>query len=409
MPKKGFKKINSSDDSTIETIVDRDTSGSVGAVGIADTIFNKINKSDIFICDVSFINSRMDSAKGRVFNLLLFLAKSINKNYFEPSRITPNPNVMAEVGFAASKLGWNKIILVMNAAYGSVEDLPFDLRGRRVIQYQLSRREHRKDVKIKLAQELEAALKNALNDIINIKSHQNAYEKRWFGYWRTSPYPNTSKILFINDVGIDGFYFNMALIDGARTGDLEGYAKFIGPDSAHAFVKSFSDQRDCEIKFRRIDRELHIQQGSSCHSFMGMGASFDGIYIADQDVLFNCSGLREFDLQRLYSIMGKYYYDLQNSFQNIYETEDIDNLGAKVYSGGVKGLYTITEGIIMKSPNGHIWSAFIDGDFVRYFTTSQNYKSIIPKTFERWMDNFSDKSVIFENNVNLILDFFNKL
>src|SRR5262245_57916482 len=48
--------------------VDRDTRGRLGAPDIAATIFDKIRASDIFVCDVSIINSRsfVDRVLGRV-------------------------------------------------------------------------------------------------------------------------------------------------------------------------------------------------------------------------------------------------------------------------------------------------------------------------------------------------------
>ena len=83
------------------------------APDIASTIFEKIKAADIFVGDVSFINQ---GAAGRP---------------------TPNPNVLVEMGFAAGRLGWEKIICVFNKASGSINDLPFDIRPRRVRAYEL--------------------------------------------------------------------------------------------------------------------------------------------------------------------------------------------------------------------------------------------------------------------------------
>lgn len=100
----------------IPIIIDRDTSGVPGSPNIATTIYDKIDMSDIFVCDVSIINP--DRTKG--------------------SRATPNPNVLLELGYAIKVLGWKRIILVINNLYGSPEELPFDLRMNRVIQYKIS-------------------------------------------------------------------------------------------------------------------------------------------------------------------------------------------------------------------------------------------------------------------------------
>lgn len=90
---------------------DRDTLGTTGSPDISDTIFAKINKSDIFICDISIVN----------------------KDY--PGRKTPNPNVLVELGYAAKSLGWEKVICLFNKKYGELTDVPFDINHRRILVY----------------------------------------------------------------------------------------------------------------------------------------------------------------------------------------------------------------------------------------------------------------------------------
>lgn len=63
----------------------------------------------VFVCDVSIINAR------------------------STNRPTPNPNVLIELGYAIKVLGWHRIIMVMNTAFAPVEQLPFDLRLKRVV------------------------------------------------------------------------------------------------------------------------------------------------------------------------------------------------------------------------------------------------------------------------------------
>ncbi len=98
-------------------IIDHDTKNKSGSPNIVDTIFNKIEKSDIFICDVTIIN------KCKYFS---FLQK----------RITPNPNVLLELGFAVNSLGWDRVICLNNLSYSAIEDLPFDIKQNRISKYQ---------------------------------------------------------------------------------------------------------------------------------------------------------------------------------------------------------------------------------------------------------------------------------
>lgn len=129
------------DDETIEVepVVDRDTLGEPGSVDIVATIFRKIENSAIFVCDATIITPPRTE---------------------HPS---PNPNVMIELGYAAAVLGWERIVCVVNTAYGSVEQLPFDLRSRRMLTYELS-----PDVEIKteIRKQLSKSLRDAISAII---------------------------------------------------------------------------------------------------------------------------------------------------------------------------------------------------------------------------------------------------
>jgi hypothetical protein len=90
--------------------IDTATRNTTGSVDIADSIINKIEIADLFIADVSIINNGDDG-----------------------NRKVPNPNVMYELGYASKKLGWDKIIQISNKDTTSIDDLPFDIRKRRVI------------------------------------------------------------------------------------------------------------------------------------------------------------------------------------------------------------------------------------------------------------------------------------
>lgn len=94
--------------------IDEATRGISGSPNIPFTIFSKIENSDIFICDLTTINST-----------------DLSQN-----RKTPNPNVLIELGFAIAKLGWERIILLFNKKYGNFpKDLPFDIDRHRASPY----------------------------------------------------------------------------------------------------------------------------------------------------------------------------------------------------------------------------------------------------------------------------------
>jgi hypothetical protein len=128
----------------LDLALDRDTQGVPGAPAIANTILQKIDCAAVFVADVSIINSYERGIEGR--------------------RLTSNPNVLFELGYAVAKLGWESIILVHNLASGSIEELPFDIRDRRPLTYtarpdDLDRSDERK----RLQRSLQAAISACIN------------------------------------------------------------------------------------------------------------------------------------------------------------------------------------------------------------------------------------------------------
>ena len=98
-------------DASVYMEYDRDTAGLNGSPDISQTIFEKIDKCVLFICDVSIINSAYEGKK------------------------SPNPNVLLELGYAVSKLGWDRVICLFDSNTGEIENLPFDLRQKRVTSF----------------------------------------------------------------------------------------------------------------------------------------------------------------------------------------------------------------------------------------------------------------------------------
>jgi hypothetical protein len=104
------KEMRADDSITVEPVVDRDTQAVPGAPDIGGTILEKIDASAAVVADVTIVS------RGN-------------------GRPTPNPNVLIELGYALKSLGARRLILVQNLAFGGPEDLPFDLRQKRVLTY----------------------------------------------------------------------------------------------------------------------------------------------------------------------------------------------------------------------------------------------------------------------------------
>ena len=104
--------LNINKETNIPLAIDKDTSNKAGSPDIAHTIFEKIDDCFLFIADISLITVGSDSCK-----------------------MSPNPNVLIELGYAQGVLNEENIIMIFNSAFGKIEDLPFDLRGTRIMQY----------------------------------------------------------------------------------------------------------------------------------------------------------------------------------------------------------------------------------------------------------------------------------
>lgn len=94
--------------------LEMDSRNESGTPDLAKSIFEKIDACDIFIADISVINSKSHE------------------------RLTPNPNVLLELGYAAKTIGWSNIIGIYNSEFAEIEDLPFDIRFRKPLIYDTS-------------------------------------------------------------------------------------------------------------------------------------------------------------------------------------------------------------------------------------------------------------------------------
>ncbi len=285
---RAIKALSKDESIIVDAVLDRDTAGLPGSPDISDAIFEKIAFADVFVADVSIINAR------------------------SKVRRTPNPNVLIELGYAISILGWDRIILVVNSYFGLPEELPFDLRGRRIISYKASPDASKPSkVRDQLQGRLEAALRMALEDSTRIGMKDASRTPLWWGKWQI---PSAGKAhfgtLFIYEVGPAGFMFHLSVTNGSHTGQMSEYAPLVSKDKAYIRMPGGPLSKVCELSFHRKiahgRREIEIKETSSCLHFHGMAVTFDGLFLRTTDNLFELGILDELDIQRLYSITGEY-------------------------------------------------------------------------------------------------------
>ena len=124
--------------------LDKDTKGIPGSPPVADTILRKIEECAVFVPDLTFCGLT------------------------EGGRPIPNANVLIEYGWALAKLGHERVVAVMNEAYGPPTEttLPFNIRHTRwPHRFNLSEgaeADTRNSVKRSLTRYFEEAIRTAL-------------------------------------------------------------------------------------------------------------------------------------------------------------------------------------------------------------------------------------------------------
>ncbi|MBP59526.1 MULTISPECIES: hypothetical protein [Idiomarina] len=128
--------------SEIRIVLDEATRGESGSPNIPITILQKIAACDLFICDLTTINAESD----------------------ETARRTPNPNVIFELGYAVSVLGWGRIVMLFNRHFGTFpDDLPFDIDRHRASPYLLSEEDPKNKSN---SSDLQSLLKAAIETVV---------------------------------------------------------------------------------------------------------------------------------------------------------------------------------------------------------------------------------------------------
>ncbi len=110
---RAVKAIRADGSLALDPRVDMDVQGVPGAPDIAAAIFGKIDRCAVFVADVSLVHGE------------------------DVARRCPNPNVLLELGYALHAVGPSRVVLLLNRRFGGPELLPFDLKQRSVVVYDL--------------------------------------------------------------------------------------------------------------------------------------------------------------------------------------------------------------------------------------------------------------------------------
>ena len=108
------KRISEDDSNSWTLTLDSDTQGVAGMCDIPNAILEKIKNCSMILADLTFVGRTDDDSDGQQM---------------------PNSNVLFELGFSASCLGFDSLIGVVNEAYGNIDGQVFDVKRRRSLRY----------------------------------------------------------------------------------------------------------------------------------------------------------------------------------------------------------------------------------------------------------------------------------
>ena len=109
------RRITEDNSNKFSITLDEATAGQPGMCDIPNAILEKIEKADIILADLTFVG-KTDGGSA-------------------PPKLLTNPNVLVELGYAASAKGFERIVAVMNDTYGSPDNQMFDIKRRHAITF----------------------------------------------------------------------------------------------------------------------------------------------------------------------------------------------------------------------------------------------------------------------------------
>ncbi|OWQ47873.1 hypothetical protein CDL60_04560 [Roseateles noduli] len=129
-----------------------------------------------------------------------------------------------------------------------------------------------------------------------------------------------------------------------------------------------------------------------------MRAHFGGDFTWQVEPWFDRGYLNELELVRLYDLVGDGMETLRSCTSDTSEEWLVEDGSTRFIRGGVPGLYTEMESIVMLDDTGNMWVAYIDDAVVRYFTNVPTDRDKLPEVFESWRQNFREKEVLFSDS-----------
>ncbi len=249
--------------------------------------------------------------------------------------------------------------------------------------------------------------------LVTFAAMQISAQKRyvWRGLWSV-PSRFTPSTLSIKTVSATLFRFEIDAMNGANMGEVSGVAKITG-NKAYFDDRQSKDKDSrygCKLTFTHRGSFIDVDMNDKCRSYAGSGVYFGDKYYKGKpkvrednfvvlEVFPNMALNRKFK-----TLVGADYVKFLDSFHQIYPENDLDALGAKVFSACVRGICPWTAGIIMYDSKGKLWAAVLDDSvedkiFARYYTNADGWTDKVPKTIDKWI---AEKRELNDGNLTVV-------
>jgi len=198
-------------DESPDFYIDRDTKDVPGIPNIVWTLEEKIKVCDVFVADLTFINSILNPPaipKQSFWQKIRGITPKAPEFAFDSIKDgIPAPNVTQELGLAlGSTTSSERIVTIINTAYGDPSKLQFDILQRKFpIRYHYNEKTSN-DQKKEQKKELVEALKNRIGDIIKSEHERQKIYFSPFATWKTWKTVINRTFTFQRTKYIDGLF-----------------------------------------------------------------------------------------------------------------------------------------------------------------------------------------------------------
>lgn len=233
------------------------------------------------------------------------------------------------------------------------------------------------------------------------KKKEELAQNKWNGEWTRLSNSNPGTLNISNYDG-SSFMLTMSVLSGANTGDLDGKATVSGKTASFT-----SQEYDCSLNLTLKDDAVQVEESKGCRQIGGIGTYFSGEYSSPEVVtstpaptLYSLGLISEERDGKVQSLVGNDYDRLVKNMQNAHPSMDKYGLeDTFVIEGGVAGMYTFMEGIIIMDPFNHysvgnlISNPGSDKTILRVYTNDPTYKESMHPVIDTWRSRFSDYPV----------------